>query len=285
MCEMRPMHINYVAATDPLFNGSWAMHGPRCAPLLVNMERGARGLQRQSIHWRCSHVLATRGGAQICGVPDFEFRVAPRPNIWIARYQPVKASRLFLHWSGRLNRCLRNAGSVPYTWYGGVKNPAGIWRRIKQWSGGVDFDLWDGVRFRVVVNGIREMTALAWLLFHELGNWIVRCRNYYARPRQGPMDPYRAIHLELQSDDEDFIEIQLVTARREAVGLIDHSVVLKRRVPFISPLHEAWLRRLSWAANLLDARDASGINIGELTEKGREPNVEGGPYHGDARRR
>jgi hypothetical protein len=268
MCEMLFRHIDYVAATDPLFEGSWATRGPRCVPLLAEVERGAGCLHRQSIHWQHAHVRATRDGAQICGVPDFEFGVAPRPNLWIARCMPAKASRLFEHWSRRLNRYLRSACSVPCTLYGGIKSPAGIWRRIQQWSRGADFDLWDGVRFRVVVAGIREMTAIAWLLFHEFRNRIVRCRNYYARPRHGPMDPYRAVHLELQSDDEDFLEIQLVSARREAVGLIDHSVVLKRRVPLVSSLHEAWLRRLSWTANLLDWRDASGVSgIGDPSER------------------
>ena len=103
-----------------------------------------------------------------------------------------------------------------------------------------------------------DLCALATVTSRLLGDMkgrIVRCRNYYRIPRRGPSDPYRAIHLELQSDDDEFVELQLTTARREAVGQVDHAIVHKKRIPFACRSHARWLRDLSWSANILDAQD------------------------------
>jgi hypothetical protein len=82
---------------------------------------------------------------------------------------------------------------------------------------------------------------------------VVRRRNYYLRPHEGSGDPYRAVHFELQDEENWLVEVQVMTALREAVGLIDHSLVHKRSTAFLEARHERWLKDLSYAANILDA--------------------------------
>jgi hypothetical protein len=271
MYDILNSHVDYIAASDPEFDRAWQIHQARCAPILSRLSHKERELHGSSISWSHTHVLAACGGARIfAGIPDFEFRGFPRPRVWIAHWLPAKATNLFGYWHWRLVRCLRYSAPGPYVLYGGLKSWAGIRHRIEQWRGGAPFDLWDGVRFRIVVDGIRDVADLTMLLLSQFREHIVRCRNYYARPRNGPTDPYRAIHIELQSDAEDFVEVQIVSSRREAVGLIDHSMVLKRRVPFTGPAHQAWLERLSWTSNLLDWSHAAGVTIERLSDRIRE---------------
>ena len=137
--------------------------------------------------------------------------------------------------------------------YGGVKTANGIEGKIAMVSD-TNLDLFDSVRFRIVSPTIGGLVGLQRVLEDRFGNHTVRCRNYYFRPRRGQLDPFRAVHLCLQSDDEEFIEIQLLTASRESVGHLDHAFVHKRTIEFSSTAHAQWLAMLSWTANIEDAR-------------------------------
>jgi hypothetical protein len=177
--------------------------------------------------------------------------------------------RLYDHWRLRLANFLRQAAPHVVCSYGGIKCPHETRSRIAVWKRSpfrnpADLDLWDAARFRVIVPSLQAMSELVTWLLEEMRYQMVRCRNYYWWPRNGSLDPYRAIHFEFQTDSEDFVELQVVSARREAVGLTDHALVHKRRFPFFGRLHELWLRQLSWSANLLDAFDISTSNDSDL---------------------
>ena len=195
-------------------------------------------------------------------IPDFDFVVIPRSEEWIRRTQLGSALRIYDYWRLRLANFLRQAASPAVYSYGGIKCPEEARSRIAIGRGSpfrntADLDLWDVARLRLIVPNLHAMSDLVTWLLQEMRLQIVRCRNYYRWPRNGPLDPYRAIHLEFQTDSEDFLELQVVSVRREAVGLTDHALVHKRRFPFLGLPHKLWLRQLSWSANLLDALDIS----------------------------
>jgi len=80
----------------------------------------------------------------------------------------------------------------------------------------------------------------------------VRRRDYYRWPR--PANPhYRAIHYILSLGHMNFLEVQIVTQIREAVGILDHSLRLGR-IRFPQPASSAWIDDFSKAADALDHR-------------------------------
>jgi hypothetical protein len=251
-------HLNYLRSADPHSKNIWGLHGPRCHELLWRLEQSVDGLVSQNIDWGHAHRLAVGNVASVLSaIPDYDYSTVPRPEQWIRRVQPRIASSVYAHWQCRLTKFFRHADSAGSLWYGGIKNPCAVQSRIAIWRNRMFrdaglLDVWDTARTRIVVPCLVTLSELVSRLFQEMGPAIVRCRNYYKRPRDGSLDPYRAIHLELQLDSEDFVELQLVSARREAVGHADHALVHKRRLPFLGWRHRLWLRRLSWCANLLD---------------------------------
>lgn len=151
---------------------------------------------------------------------------------------------------------LGSCGVKVLAFYGSAKTPDAIERKISAASGGsrAELDLFDVNRFRVVTSTLPDMMATYHALDDRFGSVMVRCRNYYREPRRGSMDPYRAVHLCLRPDDEEFVEIQLMTGNRDSVGLLDHAFVHKRTSRFVSEPHRRWLQILSWTANVADAQ-------------------------------
>jgi hypothetical protein len=140
--------------------------------------------------------------------------------------------------------------------YGNIKSRPVVERKIRDFSSGcAALDLWDLVRFRLVVTSIDSVERVSQLLWSSFGADLLRCRNYYVRPGEGWGDPYRAIHFELKvgtRSPAECVEIQVLTARRDAVGLIDHGIHSKSS-RYRDGKHECWLRSLSWTANIMDA--------------------------------
>jgi hypothetical protein len=144
--------------------------------------------------------------------------------------------------------------------YGGLKPAASIERKIQEYrTGQGELDLWDLVRFRPVVPNIRAACGLSAAVLESFGNGVVRCRNYYTKPRNGWEDPYGAIHFELRLDDQsdcDFFEVQILTLAREAVGLLDHNMIQERSLGCRRSWYRGLLHHLSYAANIQDAERA-----------------------------
>ena len=207
---------------------------------------------------RCITREQQRSSARLAdgaaALPDTDFQFKPRTHQWLrfARCGDRK-QHLLKHWELKLRVMLR-CESVQI--YGGLKDLSAIERNIFAAAETSQTpDLWDSARLRIVVPHPGYAVDLARAIGERYPHSIVRCRNYFTNPRAGGTDLYRGCHLELQSDDEEAVEVQIITRRREAVGLLDHSFWLKRRLRFASPGHEAWLRDFSRLANILDARD------------------------------
>jgi hypothetical protein len=153
-----------------------------------------------------------------------------------------------------LRRFMAECTVTPVRLYGGIKEQSRIQAklglcRIRQTLP----DLWDVVRYRVVVEGLDTLLSVSLSLAEKAGDQLVRCRNYYFRARGGVDDPYRAIHFVLVFPELGYVEVQIMTAWREALCLIDHSLVYKKSIPYLGGRHRRWLRDLSYTANCVEA--------------------------------
>jgi hypothetical protein len=246
-------HIQYLSAVDQPFQRSWSHRGACCGPLLRAMEQSRNVMEGNVVDVRTAHRRASQVLIRIFGdLPDLDFRITPRTSQWIAfARSPRRVNALYRHANSRLRRLISDVGK--FSWYGGVKAAEDVEARIRAWPNGQLLpDLWDVVRYRLVCDDIDQLVRAARQLLAYFSDRVVRCRNYYVRPRNGMDDPYRALHIELQYESEEVVEIQLLTSNREAIGQIDHSLVLKKSVPPLGSCHIFWLCELSWVANIMD---------------------------------
>jgi|ERR1700761_1735149 len=190
-------------------------------------------------------------------VEEQDFRMAPEPREWIrfARDDQRKAETL-KRWELRLRQFVESAGA-PGFWVAdcNLKPQPSVESKIRAYlDGTADLDLWDVVRSRICALGPGELLACIRSLQNEFEGRILRVRNYFVRPRRTPENSlYTAIHFELRDEYDTFMEIQFMTARRNAICLIDHSLVRKSMVAFRSWQEEIWLQEMSLTANILDA--------------------------------
>jgi len=152
-----------------------------------------------------------------------------------------------------LSRFVRQQG-LEARLYGGIKSDESIRNKQKRSAGGVFFDLWDVIRFRVVLCDLPALMSFSNAVWQTHFESIAKCRNFYFRPRNGPHDPYRAIHFELLFNDIP-LELQVMSRHREAVCHLDHQFILKRNIEFLDHHHERWLRAVSRTANILEVND------------------------------
>jgi len=237
------------------------------APLPAERGLPLTARQLQTLRAVEKAALATEGGIpglhSACGertrtclrtVPDLGFPLIDRPEQAIRRCLDEKIVGSTLEKSrGLLLDFLRRARFRFVRLYGGLKSREAVLSRIAAHRNeGTPLDLWDAVRFRLVVATLSDLDTAQLAVRRQFR--IVRCRNYYARPRGGPLDTYRAIHLEIGISKHEFFELQILTDLRDAVGSIDHAFIHKRTVSFVSPEHRTWLQELSMTANILDVR-------------------------------
>jgi hypothetical protein len=221
--------------------------------------------QRPSRDLAALHADATvRAQRWFVSVQEREFMNSAIPPQWhsAARDHEMKTQL----YDRALHRLLAFSEGLPIgiRIYGGLKSEESIEHKILQgWRDSAIFDLWDVVRFRIVTPNLDSALNVAARVWDHFWDDVVRCRNYYYRPRQrnldvnGSGDPYRAVHFEL-SDRNGVFEVQVMTRNREAVSLLDHRFVLKRTLPFLNAEHESWLKAISLACNVIDVQGASG---------------------------
>jgi hypothetical protein len=149
------------------------------------------------------------------------------------------------------------------TLYGGVKPEASIIRRMISPKTDDQFrqrllDTWDIIRFRIVAPDLMTTRHVAMRVWERFFGEVVRCRNYYFRPKDDDhSDPYRGIHFELELIEERIVELQVLTMVRELVSILDHAPVFKKSVQLPSVDHQAWLFFFARKANLFDSQSLS----------------------------
>lgn len=255
-CDPLSKHVALVHRYDDcsaaLLSDRWPRHQTVLTGLVRKLETGQASDSIRTRHSHAAKLLAD----SMAAVPDMEFRVSPRPERWtkVARDRQ-RLRRIHSHWGREISVTLRSSGLEFSDFYGGIKDTKAIEEKIAcdSRSGATTLDLFDATRFRVVVPGAGELLQIYSALMDRFSVMTVRCRNYYVAPRNGEHDPYRAVHLCIQPDDEEYIEIQLLTERRETIGILDHGFVHKKQIPFVTKSHRRWLQYISWTANIMDA--------------------------------
>jgi hypothetical protein len=263
MVKLLESHLEYIYSADRDFREAWSRASPiaRAAHIrtLRYLERLASNLDATAQNLVRRHLNVTRTLKDHFAVlPEKVFPEIPS-DAWIevARNRQ-RLEALYRRELQHLSLLSRAAGaSSTVTCYGSLKSRASVQRNILDYAAGRrGLDLWDLVRYRLVaadIQTVRRLSAATWDMF---GTRVVRCRNYYAQPRGDWSDPYRAVHFEIKvggAYEPAFVELQVLTHTRESVGLMDHGLVHKRTVSYWGAQHEAWLRGISCAANILDA--------------------------------
>jgi hypothetical protein len=148
--------------------------------------------------------------------------------------------------------------------YGGIKPESSLDRKLSETGSGNPvqvnaLDVWDAVRFRIVTEDLDSLLEMAIKFWETFFDHMLRCRNYYFRPRVNDGDDaYRAIHCEVADDQGRIVEVQMMTQCREAVGLLDHPFLFKKTLSFVDFDHAQWLIEFSKKANIHDFLRASG---------------------------
>jgi hypothetical protein len=259
MVNLLASHLEYIYSADRDFREAWSRASPvdRADHIrtLLYLEHLASTLSATPQNLPRRHLNVARTLKDHFAVlPEKALPEIPS-DVWIevARNRQ-RLEALCRRELQRLSLLSRAADpSSPVTCYGSL---ASVHRNILDYAGRRRLDLWDLVRFRLVGANIQTVCTLSAAIWDMFGTRVVRCRNYYAQPRGDWNDPYRAVHFEIKvggAYEPAFVELQVLTHTRESVGLMDHGLVHKRTVSYWGAQHEAWLRRISYAANILDA--------------------------------
>jgi hypothetical protein len=209
------------------------------------------------------HVNASRTLARfMVRIQEAPFNYSRLPGDWVDFvHSPSEKENLFKETVNILEGFIRKELSGPgVRLYGNIKMEDSLMRRMILPKTEDQFrrrllDTWDVVRFRIVAPDLvvaRHAALRIWEVFFEK---VVRCRNYYFRPKDGEhSDPYRGVHFELEPIEGRIIELQVLTRARELVSFLDHASFFKKSLQLPSAEHEAWLFFFSRKANLLDLR-------------------------------
>jgi hypothetical protein len=170
------------------------------------------------------------------------------------------------YFQAELSRFSSALHGLPGVCYGGVKEITAIQksmiRRYKSddnYGKFLNTDYRDLVRFRFVYPNRLNILRVAHQFWEHFFDEIVYCKNYYLNPiATSKIRPYRGIHF-LIIDKTGFpAEIQIVTAVREAVGILDHKLIYKADIHGVPKDYLTYIKTASMYANILDFENFMG---------------------------
>jgi len=252
-------HLDFLWSHDREFVERWTQLSPL---MRIEYRRIFLRLEQWSLincdchpTWQEFFGSADVGAGCSCQASDINFVRRPEPNRLITvATDSERVNHVLGLWRGRLQRFLDAHRQLRARMYGGIKKPSAVRDKIRHYCMGLgDLDLWDLVRFRIVVHDLNELQRIAASFQSAFGSEIIRCRDYYHRPRNDNC-PYRAVHFELENAPFEYAEVQLLTLTRDALGLLDHALVHKRSLRFLDAAHERWWSTYSHLANLVEKR-------------------------------
>ena len=206
--------------------------------------------------------------AGFCAIRNREFSQSPSPSEWIAMARRRDlAGNAFQDAEFDLRRFLAASPFRDARFYGGVKQVSVVEKRIAEYEAGSPLDLWDLIRGRVVAPDLYTVLRLASQFDRWFESRIVRVRNYWLRPRVNPATPYRAIHFEIDTGTGYPCEVQIMTFRRDAVCLIDHSYFIRPSSCLLSQQDVQWMRRFAEGANRLDELEYESVEAKRWTDR------------------
>jgi hypothetical protein len=213
---------------------------------------------------------ARRTSALFDHTREWPFQHEPEPESWTqAASDCQRKLRSFFAWRSRILSFANTHQTLCKRVYGGLKSTSSLRSKLEAHrTGQCSLDLWDAIRFRIVVRDVETLATMADSFCSSFGPMVIRCRNYYVRPRGGESDPYRAVHFELASQKNDYTEVQFLTLVRDAVGLLDHALIHKKAARIVTEAQEVWLSGFSLAANVVDSRLAGDEVWSRLLQSG-----------------
>lgn len=206
-------------------------------------------------------------------VQDIPFDYSRLPDDWLDFVRDQEGKEKLLAQAASLLRGFLTSEHLQSNilMYGNIKPEESLIKRMVKPKGGDQFrrrllDTWDIVRFRIVTPNLLLTRHVALRILEEQFDKIVRCRNYYFRPKDDDhSDPYRGIHFELETAPGRIVELQVLTRAREVVSFLDHAPSFKKSLQLPSAKHEAWLFFFARKANLFD------LDLIEVREDGSTP--------------
>jgi hypothetical protein len=256
-----PDHFDLLLSTDRYFRQYWEHLGQggqdELIRLLSSIEQlPVNGAELLAEHLRISRLFA-RYMVRVQDVPfDYMRLSADWPDIACDEREKLL---LFTLASERLDQFLIDVGlHTAIRLYGSIKSTEALTRRMMAPKTEDQFrrallDTWDVVRFRMIAADLSALRQLALTVWEELYEAVIRCRNYYFRPKDDDHgEPYRGVHFELELQAGRVVEVQLLTRAREMIGWLDHGPLFKRAITLPSPEHEAWMWALSRKANVYE---------------------------------
>jgi hypothetical protein len=94
---------------------------------------------------------------------------------------------------------------------------------------------------------LRSLLVLSLRIVDEFSDDLLKCRNYYRRPKAAiSRHAYRAIYFQISIDGR-MVELQIMSDAQETISFMDHSISFKKTVPPLSGEH------LDWGALIVDA--------------------------------
>ncbi|HYI41602.1 MAG TPA: hypothetical protein VE053_14930 [Allosphingosinicella sp.] len=114
-------------------------------------------------------------------------------------------------------------------------------------------DYRDLVRFRLVCDSMHALLITCTQFWEFFFDNVISCKNYYFAPvANSKVRPYRGIHY-LIIDRTGFpSEIQIISAVREAVGVLDHKLLYKSDTHGVPDDYVEYVTKSSMCSNLLD---------------------------------
>ena len=259
-------HMNYVHGKDPdvrrFFRHSARGWATNYLQMLRRVETRRLRLPAALPQISDVHAVAIRQSAVLMSaIPERDCCQMPPPSLWIRLGSDAEAlSDLHRGAVTALRSTLQSATIPGMRFYGGIKSPAAIKAKVRHHCiTGDELDLLDCVRFRVVLPDLSHAFFISKAIWEAFGDHVLRCRNYYVRPRHGWSDPYRAVHFALEiggTRPTGIAELQVLTLAKDAVGLADHAILHHRAIPYLGQKHRAWLQGFAYAANILDQEQA-----------------------------
>ncbi len=255
-------HLNYITRQDKLFQYYWGQLDPirhdKLRQLGLAIDRLAT-FDWDDLFARHS-AACERLRRYLSSVPEKEMDYSRRPKDWHEFIiDDALKQDLYRSSEATLLEFLADYGTLGTArLYGGVKPLESLDRKLGERKTGPRArqslrDTWDVVRFRIVTENVPVLREIAMALWQYFIDDIVRCRNYYLQPlADSGRDAYRAIHFELEIENQRWVEVQVVTEARDLTGHLDYAVLFKRLLLPLSLEHEIWLRKFGYKVNIFD---------------------------------
>jgi len=256
-------HLDYLLEHDVWFKKLWRESAPSArAAFIQSALRINRASEAPEVEtrFRLSHAKARR---VLLVVPERNLVRSQITRDWNTFATDLDAKNEILRLGFEtLYRFIEMSGLKHFTRiYGGLKDTSAIQTKPDEPREPGDLvDLWDVVRFRIVVPDLKMLIKVSLALWNSFLERVVKCRNYYSRSKMlAAPHPYNAIHFQLPVEDR-MAEVQIMSRHQETIAFLDHAISFKKSIIPMSEEHSTWLERIRLGALLVD--------VGELAKQG-----------------